>query len=403
MGRGRRGAPRARARRSATCRCPRRRSRRGSAPRCSATGRSCRARRPSSRRRWPAACGGSCWSAASSSTRARKPSRSTGQRPGLARAASGPALDGRRRGAGTAAASGPSASARQSADGRRRGPRRLGGRGAQRVGGGWPWFGRRLVTWSSYIVLTEPIPDRLADIGWTGGEGLADARFTLHYLRTTPDGRIAIGGGGGRAGFGGRIGGDVHRRRSCGAPRGSRAAAAVPVAARRPHRGRLGRPDRHQRRPPAVVRVRSAAARSTTATGTAATASGRRWSAGGSSRRVALERADDPALALPLANGRAAAAVPAGAGAVRRRAADPRGRRPPRVDGGAWRGPADRSCASCQPAPATARLPPRAGLSRSASRARQAVIRAGIGRNRLHWASPVAPTDAVRSRAGGPP
>ena len=71
---------------------------------------------------------------------------------------------------------------------------------------GWPWFAQRLVTWSSYIVLTAPIPDRLADIGWTGGEGVADARFTLHYLRTTPDGRIAIGGGGGRAGFGGAIG-----------------------------------------------------------------------------------------------------------------------------------------------------------------------------------------------------
>jgi glycine/D-amino acid oxidase-like deaminating enzyme len=70
----------------------------------------------------------------------------------------------------------------------------------------WPSFGRRLVTWSSYIVLTEPIPDRLAEIGWTGGEGVADGRFTLHYLRTTPDGRIALGGGGGRAGFGGRIG-----------------------------------------------------------------------------------------------------------------------------------------------------------------------------------------------------
>ena len=69
----------------------------------------------------------------------------------------------------------------------------------------WPSYGRRLVTWSSYIVLTEPIPDRLADFGWTGGEGLADGRFTLHYLRTTPDGRIALGGGGGRAGFGGRI------------------------------------------------------------------------------------------------------------------------------------------------------------------------------------------------------
>jgi glycine/D-amino acid oxidase-like deaminating enzyme len=70
----------------------------------------------------------------------------------------------------------------------------------------WRAFGRRLVTWSSYIVLTEPIPDRLAEIGWTGGEGIADGRFTLHYGRTTADGRIALGGGGGRAGFGGRIG-----------------------------------------------------------------------------------------------------------------------------------------------------------------------------------------------------
>lgn len=71
---------------------------------------------------------------------------------------------------------------------------------------GWPSYGRGLVTWSSYIILTEPIPARLADLGWTGGEGVSDARFTLHYLRTTPDGRIALGGGGGRAGFGGRIG-----------------------------------------------------------------------------------------------------------------------------------------------------------------------------------------------------
>ncbi|MFL5768522.1 MAG: NAD(P)/FAD-dependent oxidoreductase [Chloroflexota bacterium] len=70
----------------------------------------------------------------------------------------------------------------------------------------WPAFGRRIVTWSSYVVLTEPIPDVLAEIGWTGREGIADSRFTLHYARTTPDGRIALGGGGGRAGFGGRIG-----------------------------------------------------------------------------------------------------------------------------------------------------------------------------------------------------
>ena len=72
--------------------------------------------------------------------------------------------------------------------------------------GAWPGLGRRLITWSSYMVITEPIPERLREIGWTGGEGLADNRFTLHYLRTTPDGRIALGGGGGKAGFGGRIG-----------------------------------------------------------------------------------------------------------------------------------------------------------------------------------------------------
>jgi glycine/D-amino acid oxidase-like deaminating enzyme len=71
---------------------------------------------------------------------------------------------------------------------------------------GWPGLRSRVATWSSYIVLTEPIPDRLAELGWVGGEGIGDSRITLHYARTTEDGRIAIGGGGGRAGFGGRIG-----------------------------------------------------------------------------------------------------------------------------------------------------------------------------------------------------
>jgi glycine/D-amino acid oxidase-like deaminating enzyme len=71
---------------------------------------------------------------------------------------------------------------------------------------GWPGFGSRLVTWSSYMVLTEPMPDRLAEIGYTGDEAITDARFTNHYWRPTRDGRIAFGGGGGRAGFGGRLG-----------------------------------------------------------------------------------------------------------------------------------------------------------------------------------------------------
>ncbi len=64
---------------------------------------------------------------------------------------------------------------------------------------GWPQLNSRLVAWSSYVVLTAPAPERLAEIGWTGGEVISDLRTSLRYFRTTPDGRIAFGGGGGRA------------------------------------------------------------------------------------------------------------------------------------------------------------------------------------------------------------
>jgi glycine/D-amino acid oxidase-like deaminating enzyme len=64
---------------------------------------------------------------------------------------------------------------------------------------GWPQLRRRLVAWSSYIVLTAPAPERLREIGWTGGELISDFRTSLRYFRTTRDGRIAFGGGGGRA------------------------------------------------------------------------------------------------------------------------------------------------------------------------------------------------------------
>jgi glycine/D-amino acid oxidase-like deaminating enzyme len=66
-------------------------------------------------------------------------------------------------------------------------------------GVGWPQLNRRLVAWSSYIVLTAPAPERIEEIGWTGGELISDLRTSLRYFRTTRDGRIAFGGGGGRA------------------------------------------------------------------------------------------------------------------------------------------------------------------------------------------------------------
>jgi glycine/D-amino acid oxidase-like deaminating enzyme len=65
---------------------------------------------------------------------------------------------------------------------------------------GWPGFRRRLVAWSSYMVLTAPAPDLLRQINWTGGEIVSDLRTSVRYFRTTRDGRIAFGGGGGRAG-----------------------------------------------------------------------------------------------------------------------------------------------------------------------------------------------------------
>ncbi|GAA4298843.1 NAD(P)/FAD-dependent oxidoreductase [Actinomadura luteofluorescens] len=63
----------------------------------------------------------------------------------------------------------------------------------------------RVVNFSSHMILTEPVPELIEELGWTDGVGIFDARMFVHYLRTTPDGRIAIGSGSGHIGYGGRI------------------------------------------------------------------------------------------------------------------------------------------------------------------------------------------------------
>jgi glycine/D-amino acid oxidase-like deaminating enzyme len=68
----------------------------------------------------------------------------------------------------------------------------------------WPGLHRSVLVRGSYIVLTAPAPERLEELGWTGGEPICDVRTSLHYFRTTRDGRIAFGGVG-RA-LGSRIG-----------------------------------------------------------------------------------------------------------------------------------------------------------------------------------------------------
>jgi glycine/D-amino acid oxidase-like deaminating enzyme len=69
---------------------------------------------------------------------------------------------------------------------------------------GFPGFRLAHAVASSHMVVTEAVPDVIEELGWTGGEPIADGRTLLHYLRTTRDGRIAFGWGGGRMGFGGR-------------------------------------------------------------------------------------------------------------------------------------------------------------------------------------------------------
>jgi glycine/D-amino acid oxidase-like deaminating enzyme len=58
-------------------------------------------------------------------------------------------------------------------------------------------------------VLTEPVPDVIDELGWTGGECITDGRTLVHYFRTTRDGRILLGWGGGRLAYGGRTNGRV--------------------------------------------------------------------------------------------------------------------------------------------------------------------------------------------------
>jgi glycine/D-amino acid oxidase-like deaminating enzyme len=72
---------------------------------------------------------------------------------------------------------------------------------------GWRPVRRHVTNFGSYVVLTEPAPHLLEEIGWTGGEAIVDGRMFLHYFRTTNDGRVLMGSGSGPIGFGGRVDG----------------------------------------------------------------------------------------------------------------------------------------------------------------------------------------------------
>jgi putative aminophosphonate oxidoreductase len=68
-----------------------------------------------------------------------------------------------------------------------------------------PELARAVVAVSSDMVATAPMPEKLQESGWTGGEAISDCRLLVHYYRPTQDGRVAFGRGGGRLAFGGRV------------------------------------------------------------------------------------------------------------------------------------------------------------------------------------------------------
>jgi glycine/D-amino acid oxidase-like deaminating enzyme len=70
---------------------------------------------------------------------------------------------------------------------------------------GWRPVARHVTNFGSYVVLTEPVPHLLEEIGWTGGEAIVDGRMFLHYFRTTNEGRVLMGSGSGPIGFRGKL------------------------------------------------------------------------------------------------------------------------------------------------------------------------------------------------------
>ncbi len=112
-----------------------------------------------------------------------------------------------------------------------------------------PELRSRLSVTSSHIVLTEPVPDVIEELGWTGGECFTDGRTLVHYFRTTRDGRILFGWGGGRLAFGARVHGRVELDQEVAITVREHLAADVPGARRPAHHARLGRPDRRVAQP----------------------------------------------------------------------------------------------------------------------------------------------------------
>ena len=69
----------------------------------------------------------------------------------------------------------------------------------------FPQFERSVAIVSSDMVITEPCPDLLREIGLNNGVSVLDSRIFVHYYHNTSDGRLMLGKGGNTFAYGGRM------------------------------------------------------------------------------------------------------------------------------------------------------------------------------------------------------
>ncbi|KZX97856.1 MULTISPECIES: NAD(P)/FAD-dependent oxidoreductase [unclassified Sulfitobacter] len=65
------------------------------------------------------------------------------------------------------------------------------------------WVKPYVTVFSSYALMSEPAERELANMGWTGDEGMADMRMFVHYFRKTADNRVLMGSGSGPISYNG--------------------------------------------------------------------------------------------------------------------------------------------------------------------------------------------------------
>nr|WP_295374629.1 FAD-binding oxidoreductase [Pseudoxanthomonas sp.] len=77
-----------------------------------------------------------------------------------------------------------------------------------------PEVRRSVIVIASDVIATAQAPDRLKGLGWAPGLAVSDSRRLVNYCRTTEDGRVVFGKGGGSLALGDRITDSFNRSES---------------------------------------------------------------------------------------------------------------------------------------------------------------------------------------------